>query len=71
MYMSKFFKYLFYVQLSANDNVHMARFRDYLDRRGAALSKLPSFTLFCALPYVPDPVSHPSYKHLFTVSCIF
>jgi|EP00505_MAST-04D_sp_SCG-Rhode-Island_P004604 LisH domain-containing protein ARMC9 len=42
----------------------MLSFRKYLDTRGQALSQTPEFLSFYALPYVPNPSEHPSFKHL-------
>lgn len=48
--------------------VAMEHFKTYLNARGNVLSKSTEFAIYCALPYVPDPASHPSFRHLFTVS---
>ena len=52
-------------------HVAMSQFKEYLDKNGTYLAKLPSFAVYCALPYIPDPSSHPTFKHLFTVSCCY
>jgi hypothetical protein len=44
----------------------IAAFRNYLDTKGADLSKTSEFLHFYALPYVQRPSEHQSYKHLFT-----
>lgn len=41
-------------------------FKNYLDTKGADLSKTSEFLPFYALPYIPNPRDHPSFKHLFT-----
>ena len=46
----------------------MVAFKSYLETRGAALSQTTEFLPFYALPFVPNPSSHPSYKELFSVS---
>ena len=43
----------------------MNAFRSYLENRGSQLSQTTEFLPFYALPYVPDPVTHPSFKELF------
>ncbi|KAF4083077.1 hypothetical protein AMELA_G00135920 [Ameiurus melas] len=40
-------------------------FRHFLETRGAALSQTTEFLPFYALPFVPNPVAHPSFKELF------
>ncbi|KAM8790685.1 lisH domain-containing protein ARMC9 [Rhynchonycteris naso] len=40
-------------------------FKTYLETKGAALSQTTEFLPFYALPFVPNPVVHPSYKELF------
>ena len=47
----------------------MHDFKNYLETRGATLSQTTEFLPFYALPFVPNPKGHPSYKELFTVSC--
>ena len=46
----------------------MNAFKTYLETRGAALSQTTEFLPFYALPFVPNPRAHPSYKELFSVS---
>ena len=41
-------------------------FKDYLDSRGRDLAQTTEFLPYYALPYVPNPVEHPSFKHIFT-----
>ena len=44
----------------------MPIFQRFLATKGADLSKTSAFLAFYALPYVPDPASHPSFQDLFT-----
>ena len=46
----------------------MREFKAYLETRGAVLAHSTEFATYCALPYIPDPSQHPSFKTLFTVS---
>jgi hypothetical protein len=46
----------------------MNRFKTYIETRGAQLSQTTEFLPFYALPFVPNPKMHPSYKELFAVS---
>ncbi|XP_077204193.1 lisH domain-containing protein ARMC9 [Paroedura picta] len=41
------------------------RFKMYLETKGAALSQTTEFLPFYALPFVPNPMIHPSFKELF------
>lgn len=43
-------------------------FKTYLETKGAALSQTTEFLPFYALPFVPNPRAHPSFKELFQVS---
>nr|XP_055156374.1 lisH domain-containing protein ARMC9 isoform X3 [Nyctereutes procyonoides] len=43
-------------------------FRTYLETKGAALSQTTEFLPFYALPFVPNPMVHPSFKELFQES---
>ncbi|XP_040897066.1 lisH domain-containing protein ARMC9 isoform X3 [Toxotes jaculatrix] len=45
-------------------------FRQYLETRGAALSQTTEFLPYYALPFVPNPTVHPSFKDLFQESWI-
>ena len=56
-----------FFQTMAEKNMH--DFKNYLETRGATLSQTTEFLPFYALPFVPNPKGHPSYKELFTVSC--
>ncbi|XP_078267013.1 lisH domain-containing protein ARMC9 isoform X3 [Rhinoraja longicauda] len=42
-----------------------SHFKMYLETRGAALSQTTEFLPFYALPFVPNPTIHPSFKELF------
>eukprot|EP00357_Protocruzia_adherens_P001238 CAMPEP_0115041492 /NCGR_PEP_ID=MMETSP0216-20121206/45553_1 /TAXON_ID=223996 /ORGANISM="Protocruzia adherens, Strain Boccale" /LENGTH=918 /DNA_ID=CAMNT_0002423127 /DNA_START=224 /DNA_END=2980 /DNA_ORIENTATION=- len=44
----------------------MAHFKNYLDSKGSELASSAEFLAFYALPYIPNPVEHPSFKHLFS-----
>lgn len=48
----------------------MRVFKGYLETKGAALSQTTEFLPYYALPYIPDPTSHPSFKPLFTVRMV-
>ncbi|XP_012683830.2 lisH domain-containing protein ARMC9 isoform X2 [Clupea harengus] len=43
----------------------ITHFRHFLETRGSALSQTTEFLPFYALPFVPNPVVHPSFKNLF------
>jgi hypothetical protein len=43
----------------------MAGFRTFLETRGAELSRTPEFLPYYALPYVPQPTEHPTFRELF------
>ncbi|KAM9762242.1 lisH domain-containing protein ARMC9 [Menidia menidia] len=45
-------------------------FKQYLETRGAALSQTAEFLPYYALPFVPNPTVHPSFKDLFQESWI-
>jgi hypothetical protein len=38
----------------------------YLDTKGSELAQTTEFLQYYALPYVPNPLEHPSFKHIFT-----
>lgn len=47
----------------------LQRFKEFLNTKGADLSKTSGeFLQFYALPHVPSPQTHPSFKHFFTHS---
>lgn len=41
-------------------------FKEFLNTKGAELSRSEEFLHFYALPYIPSPMEHPSFKMLFT-----
>ncbi|XP_064313575.1 lisH domain-containing protein ARMC9 isoform X2 [Phalacrocorax carbo] len=43
----------------------ISHFKVYLETKGAALSQTTEFLPFYALPFVPNPTVHPSFKELF------
>ncbi|NXX94999.1 ARMC9 protein, partial [Centropus bengalensis] len=43
----------------------ISHFKAHLETKGAALSQTPEFLPFYALPFVPNPMVHPSFKELF------
>ncbi|XP_005883029.1 PREDICTED: lisH domain-containing protein ARMC9 isoform X2 [Myotis brandtii] len=43
-------------------------FKTYLESKGAALSQTTEFLPFYALPFVPNPMVHPSFKELFQIT---
>ena len=43
----------------------MREFKEYLEQRGAALARTGEFLAYYALPFVPEPAQHPSFKGLF------
>ncbi|XP_053379152.1 lisH domain-containing protein ARMC9-like isoform X2 [Mercenaria mercenaria] len=45
---------------------NMQEFKSFLENRGATLSQTTEFLPYYALPFVPNPKGHPSYKELFT-----
>ncbi|XP_034530753.1 lisH domain-containing protein ARMC9 isoform X2 [Notolabrus celidotus] len=45
-------------------------FKRYLETRGAALSQSTKFLPYYALPFVPNPTIHPSFKDLFQDSWV-
>ena len=47
-----------------------AEFKRYLDNAGSELSKTSEFLAFYALPYIPNPMDHPSFKSLFTMDWV-
>ncbi|XP_032381628.1 lisH domain-containing protein ARMC9 isoform X2 [Etheostoma spectabile] len=48
----------------------ISHFKQYLETRGAALSQTTEFLPYYALPFVPNPTVHPSFKDLFRDSWI-
>ncbi|XP_075794280.1 lisH domain-containing protein ARMC9 isoform X4 [Pelodiscus sinensis] len=49
----------------ADFDERISRFKTYLETKGAALSQTTEFLPFYALPFVPNPMVHPSFKELF------
>ncbi|XP_026505903.1 lisH domain-containing protein ARMC9 isoform X2 [Terrapene carolina triunguis] len=49
----------------ADFNERISHFKTYLETKGAALSQTTEFLPFYALPFVPNPMVHPSFKELF------
>lgn len=45
----------------------IVHFKHFLETRGEALSQTTEFLPFYALPFVPNPAAHPSFKELFQV----
>eukprot|EP00064_Thunnus_orientalis_P005806 superscaffoldBa00000585_g5820 len=48
----------------------ISHFKQYLETQGAALSQTTEFLPYYALPFVPNPTVHPSFKNLFQDSWI-
>ncbi len=44
----------------------LSAFKQYLDASGSLLASDPNLLAYYALPYVRDPQSHPSFRHIFT-----
>uniref|UniRef100_A0A8C6Q567 LisH domain-containing protein ARMC9 n=1 Tax=Nothobranchius furzeri TaxID=105023 RepID=A0A8C6Q567_NOTFU len=53
-----------------NRRERISLFKQYLETRGAALSQTTEFLPYYALPFVPNPTVHPSFKDLFQDSWI-
>ncbi|XP_063772629.1 lisH domain-containing protein ARMC9 isoform X3 [Pseudophryne corroboree] len=49
----------------ADCDERISHFKTYLETSGAALSQTTEFLPFYALPFVPNPAAHPSFKELF------
>lgn len=45
----------------------LQRFREFLDTHQSDLSQSTEFLPFYALPYIPNPAEHPSFKKIFTI----
>lgn len=41
-------------------------YKYFIENSGADLSQTSEFVTYYALPYVPNPTEHKSFKHLFT-----
>lgn len=48
-------------------NDSLRRFKDFLDSHSSDLSQSTEFLPYYALPYIPNPSEHPSFKQIFTV----
>lgn len=48
----------------------MAKFKNYLETRGAILVSHADFLPYYALPHVPEPENHPSFQHLLDPQCM-
>eukprot|EP00002_Diphylleia_rotans_P034673 TRINITY_DN7479_c0_g2_i1.p1 TRINITY_DN7479_c0_g2~~TRINITY_DN7479_c0_g2_i1.p1 ORF type:complete len:302 (-),score=70.87 TRINITY_DN7479_c0_g2_i1:86-991(-) len=46
------------------------RFKMYLESRGDALAKYTEFLPYYALPFVPNPIDHPTFKDIFTMQWV-
>lgn len=57
-------------QQVGNKDISLAEFRAFLESRGAELAQSQELASLFALPYVPDPANHPSFKYLFLVSLL-
>ena len=45
-------------------------FKQFLDTKGSDLSKTSEFLAYYALPYIPNPMQHPSFQQLFTMEWV-
>lgn len=54
--------------LQSESAAAMAIFKKFIETRGSSLSQTTEFLPFYALPFVPNPKTHPSYKEVFTAS---
>ncbi|XP_063298926.1 lisH domain-containing protein ARMC9 isoform X3 [Pelobates fuscus] len=52
----------------ADCEARISYFKMYLETSGAALSQTTEFLPFYALPFVPNPAAHPSFKEIFQES---
>jgi hypothetical protein len=53
------------------DHSHgMDMLRNFLESKGTEFSAEPEFLPYYALPFVSDPVSHPTFQELFMVSTL-
>ncbi|XP_074654207.1 lisH domain-containing protein ARMC9-like isoform X2 [Tubulanus polymorphus] len=57
-------------QGSEVSNDYMNDFRKYIETRGASLSQTTEFLPYYALPFVPQPKTHPTYREIFTDSWV-
>ncbi|KAI8808509.1 hypothetical protein BJ742DRAFT_853574 [Cladochytrium replicatum] len=49
-----------------DSSIAMDSFKAFLETRGADLCKTTQFLSFYALPYVPNPMDHPTFRDVFT-----
>uniref|UniRef100_A0A4W5PST3 Armadillo repeat containing 9 n=1 Tax=Hucho hucho TaxID=62062 RepID=A0A4W5PST3_9TELE len=59
-----------HVCILSDFEVRITHFKHYLETRGAALSQTTEFLPYYALPFVPNPMVHPSFRDLFQDSWI-
>ena len=45
-------------------------FKQFLDTKGSDLLKTSEFLAYYALPYIPNPMQHPSFQQLFTMEWV-
>ena len=50
--------------------IEQVDFKTYLDNQGSELSKTSEFLAFYALPYIQNPVEHPSFQNLYTMDWV-
>jgi LisH domain-containing protein ARMC9 len=50
---------------NADPEQSMGRFKKFLETSGAGLAKSPQFLPYYALPFIPDPKQHPTFKEMF------
>ena len=48
-------------------NESLRRFKEFLDTHYTDLSQSTEFLPFYALPYIPNPIDHPSFKQIFSI----
>jgi hypothetical protein len=46
--------------------IELNAFKNFLDTKGSELSKTSEFLPFYALPYVGNPLEHPTFRQLFS-----
>lgn len=71
----EFYSHVYFTTLPITSNQKekwpgaLQKFKEFLNTKGADLSKTSGeFLQFYALPHVPSPQTHPSFKHFFTPS---
>ncbi len=45
----------------------MSAFKRYVEVNGDTVTNVPEFVNYFALPFIPNPASHPAFTALFTV----